>query len=244
MSYLIATSLRRSPIDSRHLPPRLPRDFRRFNLPVQLALAAAADVVPAAEDPATMAVVSLAPCHNGSPELYRWVQNADSARSAGANVPARLNPTYTLHVIDNLALSAFVIDHGSDGYYLGVGGAPGQAWAALEAVRERLDGGGEREALLMAGDQGRESEASDNSGVAMLFSVRRTAYAPLGRPVELVAIERSPHPDPQPVSAHAAEGLCALLHAIAQHGVGTLVYEVPSQHTNGIDRVTVRLRVA
>jgi hypothetical protein len=244
MTYLVAAALRRSAVAGPDAGPRQPRDFRRFNLPVQLALAAAAEVVPAAQDPTAMAVVSLAPCHNGSPELYRWVQNADTARSRGATAPARMNPTYTLHVIDNLALSAFVIAHGSDGYYLGVGGAPGQAWCGLEAVRERLDGGWEREALLMAGDQGGAGDALDGSGVALLFSVRRTAYAPLGRPVELLAIERSPRPEPQPVSAHAAEGLCALLHAVAHHGVGALAYEVPPQHTDGIDRVTVRLRVA
>jgi hypothetical protein len=243
MSYLVTAALRRTALEGQDERPRRPRDFRRFNLPVQLALAAAEDIVPAAEDPATMAVVSLAPCHNGSPELYRWVQNADTARSRGASAQARMNPTHTLHVIDNLALSAFAIAHGSDGYYLGVGGAPGQAWCGLEAVRERLDGGLEREALLMAGDQGGAGDAPNSSGVALLFSVRRTAYAPLGRPVELLAIERSRRPGPQPVSAHAAEGLCGLLRAVAQHGVGQLAYEVPPQHTDGVDRVTVMLRV-
>jgi hypothetical protein len=243
MTFLVAAALRRSAVQGPGEQTRLRRDFRRFNTPVQLALAAAEDIVHAAEDPTTMAVVSLAPCHNGSPELYRWVQGVDATRSQGASVATRMNPTHTLHVVDNLALSAFAIAYGSDGYFLGVGGAPGQAWCGLEAVLERLDGGREREALLMAGDQGAGSDALQCCGVALLFSAQRTAYGPLGRPVELLAIERSRRPEPPQVSAHAVEGLCGLLRAVAEHGVGRLAYEVPPPHTDGVDRVTIMLQV-
>ena len=244
MTYLVAAAERRSAAELHGEPQRLRRDFRRFNLPVQLALAAATDVVPAAEDLATIAVVSLAPCQNGSPELYRWAETAIAAGSAGRFGATRMNPTLTLHVIDNLALSAFVIAYGSDGYCLGVGGAPGQAWCGLEVVRERLAAGREREGLLMAGDQACAADATGSSGVALLFSARRRPYAPLGRPVELVSIERKRRPAPLPVSAHAAAGLCDLLGALAQHGSGRLAYEVPPQQTDGIDQVTVILRVA
>src|SRR2546430_17250602 len=81
MIYLVAAAERRSADQLPDEPARLRRDFRRFNLPVQLALAAATDVLPAAEDPASMAVVSLAPRQNGSPELYR---GAEAALAAGA----------------------------------------------------------------------------------------------------------------------------------------------------------------
>jgi hypothetical protein len=245
MTYLVAAAMVRSTVELPAAHPSLHRDFRRFNLPVQLALAAATDVIPAAEDPATIAVVSLAPCQNGSPELYRWAETA-VARGAGTRFGAtRMNPTHTLHVIDNLALSAFVIAHQSDGYCLGVGGAPGQAWGGLEAIGDRLAGGWEREGLLMAGDQARAADASGGSGVALLFSARRQPYAPLGKPVEFIGIERRRRPGPLPVSSHAAEGLCGLVRALMQPGrsAGRFAYVVPPEHTDGIDHVTVILEV-
>src|SRR2546421_7782669 len=170
MTCLVAAAERRSAAELPAEPARLRRDFRRFNLPVQLALAAATDVLPAAEDPASMAVVSLAPCQNGSPELYRWAEAAIAAGSAGRFGATRMNPTHTLHVIDNLALSAFAIAYGSDGYCLGVGGAPGQAWCGMEILCERLAGGREREGLLMAGGQTPGAHASRNQGGPVFFS--------------------------------------------------------------------------
>ncbi|OLC37826.1 MAG: hypothetical protein AUI89_08415 [Gemmatimonadetes bacterium 13_1_40CM_3_65_8] len=244
MIYLVAAAERRSADQLPDEPARLRRDFRRFNLPVQLALAAATDVVPAAVDPASMAVVSLAPCQNGSPELYRWAEAAIAAGSAGRFGATRMNPTHTLHVIDNLALSAFAIAYGTDGYCLGVGGAPGQAWCGLEIICDRLADGREREALLMAGDQASVADATGSRGVALLFSARRRPYVALGRPVEFVAIEHRRRPAPQPVAAHAAAGLCDLLGALALRGGGPIAYEVPAEQTDGIDQVTVLLRVA
>src|SRR2546429_8065739 len=107
MIYLGAGGERRSGDQLPDEPARLRRDFRRFNLPVQLALAAATDVLPAAEDPASMAVVSLPPCQNGSPELYRWAEAAIAAGSAGRVGAARVDPAHTPHVIGNLPLSPF-----------------------------------------------------------------------------------------------------------------------------------------
>lgn len=244
MMYLVAAAERRSADKLPNEPARLRRDFRRFNLPVQLALAAATDVVPAAEEPASMAVVSLAPCQNGSPELYRWAEAAIAAGSAGRFGSARMNPTHTLHVIDNLALSAFAIAYRSDGYCMGVGGAPGQAWCAMEMLRERLEAGREREGLLMAGDQARVADATGSRGVALLFSVARRPYAALGQAVELVAMEHERRASPSPVAAHAAAGLCDFLGALAQQGAGLFAYEVPAEQTDGIDHVTLVLRVA
>jgi hypothetical protein len=245
MTYLVASAVRAWPAELNGGQPRLQRDFRRFNVPVQLALAAAADIVGAAEDPGTMAVVSLAPCQNGSPELSRWAETAIAAGSDGRFGATRMNPTHTLHVIDNLALSAFVIAHQSDGYCLGVGGAPGQAWCALESVCERLAGEWEREALLMAGDQARAKDASGSMGVALLFSTRPRPYAPLGLPVDLVGIDRQRRPMPEPLSSHAAEGLCGFLGALARPGqrAGRFVYLVPDEHTDGIDQVTLAVEI-
>ena len=245
MMYLVAAAERRSVDQLPKEPARLRRDFRRFNLPVQLTLAAATDVVPAAEDPASMAIVSLSPCQNGSPELYHWAEAAIAAGSGGGEFgPARMNPTHTLHVIDNLALSAFAIAYRSDGYCLGVGGAPGQAWCGMEILLERIAGGPEREGLLMAGDQARIADGTGSSGVALLFSAERRPYAALGCSVELIAIEHKRRPAPLPVAAHAAAGLCDLIEAIVRHGAGDFAYEVPAEQTDGVDDVTVILRVA
>lgn len=245
MTFLMAAARVQSATELAGSQRRLHRDFRRFNLPAQLALAAAAEVMPAAEDPATMAVISLAPCQNGSPELYRWTETAVAAGAATGLGATRMNPTHTLHVIDNLALSAFVIAHQSDGYCLGVGGAPGQAWCGLEAMGERLSGGCEREGLLMAGDQTRAADASGGIGVALLFSARRQPYPSLGRPVAFIGIERRRRAAPRPVASHAAEGLCGLLGALMQPGLaaGRFAYVVPPEHTDGIDQVTVMLEV-
>jgi hypothetical protein len=96
----------------------------------------------------------------------------------------------------------------------------------------------------MAGDQACAADATGSRGVALLFSARRRPYAPLGRPVELVAIEHKRRPAPRPVAAHAAAGLCDLLGALARHGAGPFAYQVPAEQTDGIDQVTVILRVA
>jgi hypothetical protein len=245
MTYLVAAAVRGWHPELGGGQPRLQRDFRRFNAPVQLALAAAADIIGAAEDPGTMAVISLAPCQNGSPELYRWAETAIEAGAGGRFGATRMNPIHTLHVIDNLALSAFVIAHQSDGYCLGVGGAPGQAWSALECVCERLAGEGEREALLMAGDQARATDASGSIGVALLFSTCVRPYAPLGLPVRLVGVERQRRPTDEPVSSHAAEGLRGFVGALARSGrpTGRSGYVVPHEHTDGIDQVTVTIEI-
>jgi len=96
----------------------------------------------------------------------------------------------------------------------------------------------------MAGDQASVADATGSRGVALLFSARRRPYVALGRPVEFVAIEHRRRPAPQPVAAHAAAGLCDLLGALALRGGGPIAYEVPAEQTDGIDQVTVLLRVA
>lgn len=242
MVYLIASSECSDLQLVRASAPELWRQVRRYNQPVQLALAAAEDVIQHSSDPSAAAVISLAPCQPGSADLYRWGHVVTAGMASGTLGNLRMNPTQTLHAVDNLALSAFAIAHGNRSYCLGLGGAAGQAWCALEAVHERLDHGAEEEALLIAGDQDAAEDGAPALGVALLFSVRAKPYAPLGRIVKLTGISRNRELAPH-VAPHAANGLAALLAAIAKRDHGALSYTVPPADTDGFSGVTVTLQV-
>jgi hypothetical protein len=153
-----------------------------------------------------------------------------------------MNPTQTLHAVDNLAMSAFAIAHRNHAYCLGLGGAAGQAWCGIEAVLERLDAGLEEEALLMAGDQDAAEDGATGLGVALLFSNRAQAFQPLDRIVRLVSVSRSPAI--VDVAPHAAKGLAALLSSIADNRNGVKSYVVPPAHTDGFSTVTITLEIA
>ena len=243
MTYLVASASKNDLAAVREASPEVWRQVRRYNLPVQLALAAAAEVVGSSSDPATMAVVSLAPCRPGSADLYRWGEVVTSGMARGDLGGTRMNPTQTLHAVDNLAMSAFAISHGNHAYCLGLGGAAGQAWAGLEAAQERLAAGQEAEALLMAGDQDCAEDWAAGLGVALLFSATARPYSLLGRPVQLVAVERERRPQADACVPHSAAGLCGLLSAIAGHAGGRLSYDVPPEHSDGSDAVRVLLEV-
>jgi hypothetical protein len=172
MIYLIASSQQDDLAKVREEKPELWRHVRRYNKPVQLALAAADEVMRSSVDPSTVAVISLAPCQPGSADLYRWGNVVTSGMANGTLGNLRMNPTQTLHAVDNLAMSAFAIAHRNHAYCLGLGGAAGQAWCGLEAVHERLNAGFEEEALLMAGDQDAAEDTSPGLGVALLFSMK------------------------------------------------------------------------
>src|SRR6185503_16771606 len=150
MVYLVAAAQQDDLARVREEKPELWRQVRRYNLPVQLALAAADDVMRFSQDSSTAAIVSLAPCQPGSADLYRWGHVVTSGMASGSLGNMRMNPTQTLHAVDNLAMSAFAIAHRNHAYCLGLGGAAGQAWSGIEAVDERLDAGLEVESLLMA----------------------------------------------------------------------------------------------
>jgi hypothetical protein len=242
MVYLIAASQEDDLAKVRAERPELWRQVRRYNKPVQLALAAADKVMRFANDPATAAVISLAPCQPGSADLYRWGDVVTSGMASGTLGNLRMNPTQTLHAVDNLAMSAFAITHRNHAYCLGLGGASGQAWCGLEAVYERLSAGFEEEALLMAGDQDAAEDEAPGLGIALLFSSRAQPFQPSGRIVRLVSISRSPAiVDAVP---HAANGLAALLSSIAQHRSGLLSYVVPPAHTDGFATVIVSLEIS
>ena len=241
MVYLIAAAQHNDLAKVRETVPELWRQVRRYNQPVQLALAAADEVIEFSVDPARVAVISLAPCQPGSADLYRWGNVVTAGMSTGTLGNLRMNPTQTLHAVDNLAMSAFAIAHGNQAYCLGLGGAAGQAWCGLEAVLERLDAGFEEEALLMAGDQEAAVDGAPGLGVALLFSTRGKPYPPLGRMVRLLSIARR-----RQIAAdmpHAAKGLAALLAALAEHDQGVLSYVVPPEHTDGFSSVTVNLEI-
>jgi len=180
MTYLVAAAERRDLAAVREASPELWRQVRRYNLPVQLALAAAHEAGTHAENIETAALISLAPCQAGSPDLYRWGELVVSYSPGKRLGEVRVNPTHTLHAVDNLALSAFAIAHGNHVYGLGLGGAAGQAWCGLEAVLERLASGHETEALLMAGDQDSIERPGAGLGVALLFSRLPKPCAALG----------------------------------------------------------------
>jgi hypothetical protein len=218
MTYLVASAQRGNLQNVRESSPEIWRQVRRYNQPVQLALAAADEVIQFADDPST------------------------AGMATGTLGNLRMNPTQTLHAVDNLALSAFAISHGNHSYCLGLGGAAGQAWCGLEAVQERLAAGIEEEALLMAGDQDAAEDGAPGLGVALLFSIRAKAYQPLGRVVRLLSISRNRERTPDVVS-HAANGLAAFLSAIIEQKQGPMSYVVPPEHTDGLSGVTVSLEI-
>jgi hypothetical protein len=223
----------------------LGRDFRRFNLPVKLALAAAHAAASAARDKTQVELVSLSPCRPGSPELWRATgQFERSLHETGRASAVRVNPTYTLHAIDNLALSSLAIALGNRAPFLGLGGAPGQGWCALEFVLEQRDDRTAAETLILAGDQ--DEAGQTGSGVALLCSSEQRPLGTTGRTVRLVAVERGRLTDERPPvpHLHAAQGLLRWLASLSAFPRGRHVYDVPGDDGDGLDRVSVISEVA
>jgi len=161
----------------------------------------------------------------------------------------RMNPTQTLHAVDNLAMSAFAITYGNQAECLGLGGAAGQAWCGLEAVTEKLDGLvtdnslSAEEVLLMAGDQDATDESAAGIGVALLFSKEARPYLRLGRTVRLIRIERRLQPYLPNIRPHAASGLCEFLAAIEKQKQGLLSYDVPPEQTDGCSSISIVVEI-
>ena len=248
--------------------PELWREVRRFNLPVKLALAAAHRVIGALAEPRRARLVALAPCRPGSPELRAISRELDAGFARGSCDQLRVNPIYTLHAIDNLALSALAIRLENREPSVCLGGAAGQAFAALDlALEQALDGldpGGDapgaswldaaRELVIFGGDQSDASwrgEPSDAEacGVAIVVTARPAR-------VRLVAIERSSpgpqavttgspqRPDGQAPVAHAVRGLAGWLAALAAAPAGLHRHAVPARDGDGIDHIVIVTEVA
>ena len=237
--YLVATArcVDRSAI--RAESPELWRRVRRFNLPVQLALAAAERVAVHCDNPARSLLASLAPCNGGSPELYRWAHAVADRAPTGEMQRVRMNPTHTLHAVDNLALSSLSISLGNRGAGYGFGGAAGMAWQAIDVVAEQFAAGSATEAIIVAGDQDDGETETGGLGVAAVFSAHRRPRAGADHAVRIVGTDRGRATGADP-SAHASHGLAALLDALGNLTAGQrLRYEVPARHGDGIDRVIV-----
>lgn len=241
MVYLVAAAQESDLTRVREEKPELWRQVRRYNKPVQLALAAADEVMKFSQDSSMAAVISLAPCQPGSADLYGWGDVVTSGMANGTLGNMRMNPTQTLHAVDNLAMSAFAIAHRNHAYCLGLGGAAGQAWCGLETVVEHLSTGGEQEALLMAGDQDAAEDGAAGLGVALLFSIHARPYSTLQRFVRLLSITR--HRQLSDVKPHATYGLSTWLSAL-KRVEGSVSYVVPAEHTDGFSSVTLNLEVS
>jgi hypothetical protein len=192
-----------------------------------------------ARAPADARLISLAPCNGGSPELWRATHAFETDLAAtGKAARVRVNPTYTLHAMDNLALSALAIELRNHAPCLGLGGAAGQAWSALEWILEQApthDG----ESLLLAGDQ--TPAGSAPLGVAVLFRSQPDD----GTAIRLIAVERAPagreiaRTPPVPDAAAGLRRWLDALASFAAHERGPFAYAVPPADGDGRDRITV-----
>lgn len=231
--FVVATAVERDPKGLKQRAPAVWRRVRRFNAPVQLAIAAAAQVLARTADPADVTLISLAPCQSGSPDAFAWVDRVN-ARQHEDDVPLRINPVHTLHAVDNLALSALSILLGSEVEGVGLGGAAGQAWAALDIAREKLAAEPDRDVVILAGDQDCARTSTAPVAVALLVSSRAPSTT---RAISIDAVERSARPcAPTP---HAARGLVALAGALDAAEPGSLRHEVDPADSDGFDRVIV-----
>lgn len=208
------------------------RDVRRFNAPVQLAIAAGLDVATRARRPAEAALISLAPCETGSPELHHWVHDIASGKPG-----VRMNPTHTLHAVDNLALSVLAIRLEARGYGMGLGGAPGMLWVALELALERP----EPEVIVVAGDQVSGHHESPASALALLFAREPAPYPALGRAVRIAGIERTRAASPVTPVAHAVTGGRRFVASLASCAPR---YRVPAEDSDGSDEIVIVTEVA
>lgn len=241
--YLIASSRQDNAGFVKKTYPELWRQVRRYNLPVQLSLAAAHEVIKNAENPETAALFSLAPCRVGSSDLYKWINSSSNSLKTGFVGNLRINPIYTLHVIDNLALSAFAMMQNNRAYCLGLGGAPGQAWAGIETVYERFLTSSDNEILLMAGDQARVDTGEGALGAALLFSKQPKPYLPINHPLRVLAVRRQRMDENVTVKPHSAEGLSEFIKSINNNIDGKIKYVVSPEHGDGRDMITIEMEI-
>ncbi|HEX7842166.1 MAG TPA: hypothetical protein VF469_32060 [Kofleriaceae bacterium] len=243
-AWIAATAVERDAGRIAREQPELWREVRRFNLPVKLALAAAHRVVGSLAEPRRARLIGLAPCRPGSPELRQISRELDAGFARGSSSGLRVNPIYTLHAIDNLALSALAIRLENHEPCVCLGGAAGQAFAALEDAIDELAGGSAAEdVMIFGGDQSDASwrgEPSDAEacGVAIVVSTRPER-------VRLVGVERRSLelPSEAPI-AHAAAGLARWLDALAAAPTGLHRYAVPARDGDGVDQVEIVAEVA
>jgi hypothetical protein len=231
VSWLVATAIRTDASALRDGDPEVWRSLRRFNLPVQLAIAATHDVAASARSAPAAALIALAPCQAGSPELHHWVR----IFAAGGSI--RINPTHTMHAVDNLALSAVSIALGNRAWGMSLGGAPGMFWVGLELAAERL--ADDAEVVVFGGDQELGDRASPALGIALLFAREPVAAGGSGRSIRLLAVERRRATGASPPRPHATSGGREMLAQLQVQPPGRYRYTVPAIDADGIDEITI-----
>jgi len=230
MIYLVDTALC-TEADFLQAQPQYWRMARRFNRPVQLATAAALQAAQSADDASACCLVALAACQGGSPELLRWVERVSSTPDLAT---LRTNPTWTLHGLDNLALSAVSIFLGNNAPCLGLGGAPGQAAVALEVALQQLGEEGQEEVLLFAGDQDDAASTAGACGAALLFSRRPRPYSGTGLTVRFESVARTSPSETATTLPHAARPLAWVIDQVRTRGIGSHhAVAVPAQWGDG-----------
>lgn len=241
--WIAATAVERDAGRIANEHPELWREVRRFNLPVKLALAAAHRVVGSLARPQHARLIGLAPCRPGSPELRAISRELDAGFARGSCERLRVNPVYTLHAIDNLALSALAIRLENREACVCLGGAAGQAFAALDhaidelteagvhvgvmrpSVADATGAGGDfdrhgavDEVVIFGGDQSDASWRGERSDRGDPEAVG-VAIVLTARPqrVRLVAVERRPRraPDVAVEQVPGSEGDAPIPHAAA-----------------------------
>jgi hypothetical protein len=236
VTWLVAAAVRADASALRDGDPERWRSLRRFNLPVQLAITASHDVASHARSAESAGLIALAPCQSGSPELHHWVR----IFAAGGSI--RINPTHTMHAVDNLALSAVSIALRNRAWGMSLGGAPGMFWVGLELAAERLEE--QAEVVVFGGDQEISDRVSPAAGVALLFSREPAADAGSGRSIRLVSVERRRASVVSRPRGHATAGACEMLAQVKAQPPGRYIYEVPAVHGDGIDEISIHWELA
>ncbi len=245
MTFLVTSAIEHNLSTVKGNSPQVWRQIRRFNLPVQLALIAAHRVMAYAADPGKAALISIAPCQNGSPAIFRWGYAIIDRIENQKNDEVRMNPTHTSHVVDNLALSSLSIALKNHAYCLGLGGAPGQAWAGLEAVQEVLAGDEATEVLLMAGDQENpENLTEKGTGVAALFTKQKMPNQHNGSYIRIKNIDRTETKEAFSIKPHSANGLAAFFDKTVNiTQTGNFLYTVLPDETDGHETISIEMEV-
>ncbi len=235
VTFVVHAARKQDPAGAEAEAPELWREARRYNLPVKLALAAAREAAAEARGAAEALLVSLAPCRPGSRELWRAARAFETALSQTGRASEAGSIPRTRCTRSTTSPSPRWPSRSGTAPCLGLGGAAGQAWCALEAILERLEAGEAREALVLAGDQ--DGEGARAAGVSVLFSAEPRPFRGNGRTLRMLEIVREPGPE-RP-HADAAGGLVRWLAALEECGPGRFTYQVPARDSDGIDWVSV-----
>lgn len=154
---------------------QIKKNIRRLNYPVQASLLSAYKLVSKIQLKESAGLFSVAPCNNGSLEIFNWAGLISQNIQSGAKKSFTINPVHTLHAVDNLALSMLSILFANKEYCIGFGGAAGQFWVALDKAVFMLLEGMFTEVLIFAGDIKDINQPDSTMGAALLLSTEYRA---------------------------------------------------------------------